>query len=134
MFLSRRLAPVDVGLALVLALLAVRTVVPEPFERLRQAAFDSAQRISPRVTDGAAVRVVDIDEESLKRHGQWPWPRHVVADLVAALQDLDAGVVALDMVFAEPDRTSPALRGAGAPRGPAAPRLSGGVSRGRSGG
>lgn len=109
MFLLRRLVPVGVGLGLVLSLLAVRTAVPEPFERLRQAAFDSFQRINPRQTDGAAVRVVDIDEESLKRHGQWPWPRHVVADLVAALQDLDAGVVALDMVFAEPDRTSPAL-------------------------
>ena len=109
MFLSRRLVPVGVGLALALALLALRTAVPEPFERLRQATFDSFQRISPRMTDAAAVRVVDIDEESLKRHGQWPWPRHVMADLVAALQDLDAGVVALDMVFAEPDRTSPAL-------------------------
>ncbi|RZK95840.1 MAG: CHASE2 domain-containing protein, partial [Methylobacterium sp.] len=92
MFLLRRLVPVGVGLGLVLTLLAVRTAVPEPFERLRQAAFDSFQRINPRQTDGAAVRVVDIDEESLKRHGQWPWPRHVVADLVAALQDLDAGV------------------------------------------
>jgi adenylate cyclase len=109
MSLSRRLVPVGAGLALVLALLGLRAEAPAPFERLRQATFDSFQRLSPRVPQGDVVRVVDIDEESLRRHGQWPWPRHVVADLVAALQDLDAGVIALDMVFAEPDRTSPAL-------------------------
>ena len=108
MFVSRRLVPVAAGLALVLALFAVRAVAPDPFERLGQAAFDSFQRIRPRLTESAAVRVVDIDEESLRRHGQWPWSRDVVADLVAALQDLGAQVIALDMVFAEPDRTSPA--------------------------
>lgn len=109
MVLSRRLVPVGAGLALVLALLALRAAMPAPFERLRQATFDSFQRLSPRITEAASVRVIDIDEESLRRHGQWPWPRHLVAELVAALQDLDAGVIALDMVFAEPDRTSPAL-------------------------
>ncbi|KQP33735.1 hypothetical protein ASF49_07645 [Methylobacterium sp. Leaf104] len=109
MILSRRRVPVGAALALVLALLGLRSAIPAPFERLRQATFDSFQRLSPRVTPDSPVRVVDIDEASLKRYGQWPWPRHVVADLVAALQDLGAGVVALDMVFAEPDRTSPAL-------------------------
>ena len=43
----------------------------------------------------------------MARHGQWPWPRTIVADLVSALQDLGVGAIALDMVFAEPDRTSP---------------------------
>ncbi len=109
MFPSQRLVPVGAGLASVVVLLALCAAVPAPFERLRQATFDSFQRLSPRITEGATVRVIDIDEESLRRHGQWPWPRHVVADLVAGLQDLDAGVIALDMVFAEPDRTSPAL-------------------------
>lgn len=108
MLLSRRLIPVVAGLALVLALVALRLAAPAAFERPRQAAFDSVQRLSPRTSAGAAIRVVDIDEESLKRHGQWPWPRYQVAELVAALQDLEAGAIALDMVFAEADRTSPA--------------------------
>ncbi len=105
---SQRLAPVVAGLAVLLALLGLRAGMPAGFERLRLATFDTLQRLSPRPVLRAPVVVVDIDEESLKRHGQWPWPRTLVADLVGALQDIEAGVVALDMVFAEPDRTSPA--------------------------
>ena len=50
--------------------------------------------------------VVDIDEESLARYGQWPWPRYRVAQLLERVRDLGAAAVALDIVFAEPDRTS----------------------------
>lgn len=104
---SRRVMPALAGLAALLALLGLRAAAPAPFERLRLAAYDALQRTAPRAAGGLRVRVVDIDEESLARHGQWPWPRTLVADLVCALQDLGAGAIALDMVFAEPDRTSP---------------------------
>ena len=50
--------------------------------------------------------VVDIDEESLARYGQWPWPRYRIAQLLERVRDLGAAAVALDIVFAEPDRTS----------------------------
>jgi adenylate cyclase len=53
------------------------------------------------------VRVVAIDDESLARPGQWPWPRATLAALVRALQDLGAASIALDVVFAEPDRSAP---------------------------
>jgi len=50
--------------------------------------------------------VVDIDEKSLARFGQWPWPRYRVALLLERLRSLGALTVALDMVFHEADRTS----------------------------
>jgi len=74
---------------------------------LRDRVFDSYQSWKPRVYQASPVRIVDIDEESLARIGQWPWPRTRVAELVDGLRDQGAGVIALDMVFAEPDRTSP---------------------------
>lgn len=74
---------------------------------LRHAVFDQAQRWSPRVYEEAPVVIVDIDEESLRRVGQWPWPRTRVADLVSRLQQAGAASVGLDVVFAEADRTSP---------------------------
>jgi adenylate cyclase len=57
--------------------------------------------VSPRVV------VVDIDEKSLAELGQWPWPRSVFGQLLHRIDDAGAAVVGLDIVFAEPDRTSP---------------------------
>lgn len=71
--------------------------------------FDFYQRTSPRPYTDASVRYVDIDEESLKRIGQWPWPRTTLAQLTNKIQAAGAAVIAFDMAFPEPDRTSPNL-------------------------
>ncbi len=93
----------------ILAALALRVWDPTPVARLRALVFDSYQRLSPRVFDPALpVRIVDIDEESLKRIGQWPWPRTVLAELVDKLAANGAAAIGFDMVFPEPDRMSPA--------------------------
>ncbi|MBF0424853.1 MAG: adenylate/guanylate cyclase domain-containing protein, partial [Magnetococcales bacterium] len=47
------------------------------------------------------------DDVSLERLGQWPWPRTMQAELVRRLQDLDVAAIVFDVVFAEPDQTSP---------------------------
>ena len=80
---------------------------PVLLQEFRFRIFDNYQRLSPRLYTDLPVLVVDIDDETLARHGQWPWPRTVVADLVARLINAGAAVIALDIVFAEPDRTSP---------------------------
>jgi len=49
---------------------------------------------------------VDIDENSLKEMGQWPWPRKLTASLVAKTIEAGASAIALDILFAEPDRFS----------------------------
>ena len=70
----------------ILAALALRVWDPTPVARLRSLVFDAYQRLDPRAFDPALpVRIVDIDEESLKRIGQWPWPRTVLAELVDKL-------------------------------------------------
>lgn len=58
-------------------------------------------------TTGAVV-IVDIDERSLKEHGQWPWSRDIVADLTRKINDAGPLVLGFDIFFAEKDRTSPA--------------------------
>lgn len=75
---------------------------------VNEAAFDQYQRWKPRTKDPASpVRVVDIDVQSLQELGQWPWPRTELAELVRRLTELGAISVSFDVVFAEPDRTSP---------------------------
>lgn len=80
---------------------------PLPLQILRNAAFDQYQRWQPRVYRQAPVRIIDIDDESLRRLGQWPWPRTRLAELLNALQQAGPAAVAFDIVFAEADRTSP---------------------------
>jgi adenylate cyclase len=59
-------------------------------------------------TSGVPV-IVDIDEKSLAALGQWPWPRYRVALLLEKIRQSGALAVGMDIVLAEPDRTSPAL-------------------------
>src|SRR5262245_18610756 len=83
--------------------------VDPPFLRdLGNIVFDGYQRLAPRQWDAATqVRIVDVDDESLARLGQWPWPRSIIAALVARLGDLGAAALAFDVVLAEPDAASP---------------------------
>jgi adenylate cyclase len=96
-------------LTLLPALVALRIWDPPLVEELRLRVFDTYQQIRPREITQRPVMIVDIDEKSLAKLGQWPWPRTRVADLVQRLTDLGAAAIAFDIVFAEPDRLSPSL-------------------------
>jgi adenylate cyclase len=96
-----------VCLLLLIGFAALRIADPAPIEELRVRTFDSFQRIEPRVKTARPVTIVDIDETSLAKLGQWPWPRTRIADLVANLTRLGAIVIAFDIIFAEPDRLNP---------------------------
>jgi signal transduction histidine kinase len=107
-FAMRRLPALAGGLTLAAAL-AVRATEPVWVERLRLTAFDLMVLLEPRRPDPASpVRIVLVDEESLARIGPWPWPRTVHAELLDRLSAAGARTVALDFVFPQPDRTSPA--------------------------
>ncbi len=87
---NRRLLPTLLGLLIVLALIALRIADPYPLQVARDTAFDTFQRIKPRTGPAGPVRVVDIDEASLKTLGQWPWPRDRIALLTDRLTQLGA--------------------------------------------
>lgn len=87
-----------------------RIAIPDFLGRLSLVVFDIYQRESPRQADpNAPVRIVDIDDQSLKAVGQWPWPRTVMAKLVDRLREAGAAVVVFDVLFPERDRISPSL-------------------------
>ena len=95
------------GLAILIALAAVRLWDPQPVETLRLRAFDLYQVIQPRENPASQVTIIDIDEESLAEIGQWPWPRNILADILNRLMTMGAIVVGFDIIFAESDRLSP---------------------------
>ena len=51
--------------------------------------------------------LVDIDEKSISELGQWPWPRYQMARLIEELTLDGAAAIGLDILLAEPDRSSP---------------------------
>ncbi len=59
------------------------------------------------IPDSGQVIIVDIDEKSLQRFGQWPWPRNILANLTENLFKGGARSIGYDIVFPEKDRTSP---------------------------
>jgi adenylate cyclase len=95
--------------ALLIGFAALRIADPAPIEELRVRTFDTYQRIEPRVKTIRPVTIVDIDEASLSKFGQWPWSRTRIADMITNLTSLGAVVIAFDVVFAEADRLSPAI-------------------------
>ena len=95
------------GVTVVALLVALRWADFSTLRSVRDFAFDQFQRLAPRAYEPTPVRIIDIDERSLKTLGQWPWPRTLVAKLSSRLNELGAAVVAFDVLFAEPDRLSP---------------------------
>ncbi|MBI4938757.1 MAG: CHASE2 domain-containing protein [Nitrosomonadales bacterium] len=74
---------------------------------LRLAWFDACQQIFPRQPQSLPAIIVAIDEASLARKGQWPWPRTQLATLIGRISAAGPAAIGLDMIFPEPDRYSP---------------------------
>jgi serine phosphatase RsbU (regulator of sigma subunit) len=95
-------------LALVIALLLLLAGEPPFVIGLRHALFDGYQKLFPRERKSAPAVIVAIDERALERHGQWPWPRTRVAQLLARISSAGPAAIGVDLLFPEPDRFSPA--------------------------
>src|ERR1700720_3508899 len=80
---------------------------PATLAQFRLNVFDEYIRLRPRQYEPTPVRIIDIDDDSLQRFGQWPWPRTLLAQLVDRLDELGAAAVAFDILFIDPDRTTP---------------------------
>ena len=92
------------GLIPILAVALLTVYRPGALARLDNAVYDVLLRSMPVKHPSAQIVIVDIDEHSLSDVGQWPWRRDVVGRLIERLRGLGAAVVALDIIFAEPDR------------------------------
>ncbi len=104
----RRLSAILPGLVLVLAL-AVSIYNPQGMGTfLQDQVFDVYQRILPREPGplGTNAVYIDIDAETAKTHGAWPWPRKRLDDLVERVRDAGASAIVIDMPLAEADPTS----------------------------
>lgn len=104
---GRRWLEIVIPCLLLVAAVLICTQQPAILTHMQNLVWDSFQRNKPRIYQPLPVRIVDIDEDSLARLGQWPWPRTELARLMDRLAELGAATVALDILFSEPDRISP---------------------------
>ena len=96
-----------IPLGLLVLAITLQAVAPQALTQLQLTVFDQYQSLKPRAKTPLPVQLVDIDEESLAQLGQWPWPRHHVADLVDKISESGVAAIVIDVLFSEPDRLSP---------------------------
>jgi signal transduction histidine kinase len=109
------------GLMPSLACAALAVYPPSFVTRLDLDVYDALIRVAGTRPPSGQVVVVDIDEHSVSTIGQWPWRRDVIGRLVSRVREMDARVIALDIIFAEADRQQPARETAPASDASAAP-------------
>jgi adenylate cyclase len=90
-------------LATLVLLLVFRLVDPKFTETLRLQSFDYIISTQQRV-DSEEIISIDLGEASMEQHGQWPWPRQDIAQLVEKIRENGAAAIILAMFFPEPDR------------------------------
>jgi adenylate cyclase len=95
------------GLVFAVAVGGLYVFKPPFLAAIESLAYDTLLRSVARPETAGAVVVVDLDEPSLARFGQWPWPRYRLAALLDKIAALGAVSVGFDLVLAEADQSSP---------------------------
>ena len=97
------------GIILLAGTLVIGMDQPNPAGMLRDWTFDLYQRLQPPViaSQDRNVVIVDLDRRSRAGLNQWPWPRTLLANTIAKLDQAGADAIILDAVFDTKDQTSP---------------------------
>jgi CHASE2 domain-containing sensor protein len=92
-----------VQILLLTALILAGMVWPAAlFEHIENLHFDfwSARFRAP---DYASVAILAIDQESIDRFGDWPWPRSRTTEMVQLLTEARAAAQGIDILYGQPD-------------------------------
>ena len=107
MFKKKNRSTLITGMIITFLTAAIYIFRPVYLEMLEYKLYDAVFQEVHSKERSDAVTIVDIDEYSLERFGQWPWPRYRVALLLQKIHMAGARAVGIDILFAEPDGTSP---------------------------
>lgn len=102
---SKRADTISIAVAGLLALaMALGVLAFDPggaLGRIREAVFDRLLLLNPRDTESGRVVVVDINRAALMTHGNWPWPRPRLAELVEKIAAAKPRVIAVNILLPE---------------------------------
>ena len=95
-----------VFLILLLILISLKIINPAFIKSVSYLSFDLYQKIFAEKKDSEVV-IIDIDEKSLGKFGQFPWNRNVFAKILDQLNTSNPKAVGFDIFFTEKDKQSP---------------------------
>ena len=113
------------GLGASLLSLLLYWLSPAPLEQLDQRGQDFVFKLRDSQPPPPEVAVVTVDEKSIKRYGRWPWTRVLHAQLIRKLKALGVGVIALDIIYLQPESPEADRALAEALEAPGAPVIGG---------
>ena len=92
---------------LLFLLIALKNANPGFVKAISFLSFDLYQKIFPLKKESSEVVIIDIDEKSLKKFGQFPWNRSVFARIIENVNTAEPKAIGFDVFFSEKDKQSP---------------------------
>ena len=83
-------------------ILSIRIADPTFVENVRLKYFD--ELITSKAPTENNIYTVNIDEDTITKYGQYPFPRDVYAKIIQDLYSRNAGLVVFNVLLSEPDR------------------------------
>ena len=71
------------------------------FQQLELKSYDFKVRVRGERPISNQIKIIAIDEDSLKKEGRWPWSRRKMARLVDRLIEADVAAIGFDIFFPE---------------------------------
>ena len=93
-------------LLVLLFLISLKIINPSFIKSVSYLSFDLYQKVFAQKKDSEVV-IIDIDEESLGKFGQFPWNRNVFAKILDQLNTSNPKAIGFDIFFTEKDKQSP---------------------------
>ena len=94
-------------LILLFFLIVIKTINPSFIKSISYLSFDLYQKIFPLNKQTSEVIIIDVDEKSLEKFGQFPWNRSIFAKIIENVDHANPKVLGFDIFFTEKDKQTP---------------------------
>ena len=94
-------------ISILLLLISLKISNPNIVKSVSFLSFDLYQKVFPLRKQNSDVIIVDIDEKSLSKFGQFPWNRSVFAKILSNINEAEPKVIGFDVFFSEKDKQTP---------------------------
>ena len=94
-------------LVLLFFLIVLKTINPSFIKSISYLSFDLYQKIFPLDKQDSKVVIINIDEKSLSKFGQFPWNRSIFAKIIENVNRSNPKVIGFDIFFTEKDKQTP---------------------------
>ena len=94
-------------LILLFFLIVLKTINPSFIKSISYLSFDLYQKIFPLNKQTSEVIIIEIDEKSLRKFGQFPWNRSVFAKIIENVNRSNPKAIGFDIFFTEKDKQTP---------------------------